>query len=368
VPFRASFPVVGLIAVAGYAVAGWLLGGHPSARALVGNIALTLSAALAVAIIVWRQRSWAGCQRLFWNTTAIGVALWIIGHVGWVVDVYKDEPLPWLKWHTVFSLCGGIAPLIALLARPHRGIRPNSPVIVGIDLASHGLLAVFVYAYLVLVPSVVPAMTVEAQDKLLLLVQINRALYLSGLLAAAWFASRSDWQATYLRLAAGAAIGFILRVGASLAIARGNYQVGSPYDLAWIIPWLCLAWAAAESPASEPVERVVHSPDPPTPIAFSVIPVLLIPLIGYGTAYLDGVDSSTHSFRASDEHHDAVRSRALDDEAGGAGRGIAARGCAVEATGCRDRADGRSDSDHPGRRTLRACQRCVPARARICEG
>ena len=292
-----SFPVVGLIAVAGYAVVGWLLGGYPFARALVGNIALTLSAALAVAIIVWRQRSWAGCQRIFWNTTAIGVALWIIGHVGWAVDVYKAEPLPWLKWHTVFSLCGGIAPLIALLARPHRGIRPNSPVIVGIDLASHGLLAVFVYAYLVLVPSVVPTMTVEAQDKLLFLVQINRALYLSGLLAAAWFASRSNWQATYLRLAAGAAVGFILRVGASLAIVRGNYQVGSPYDLAWIIPWLCLAWAAAESPASEPVERVVHSPDPPTPIAFTVIPVLLIPLIGYGTAYLDGVDSPTHSFR-----------------------------------------------------------------------
>ena len=28
-----------------------------------------------------------------------------------------------------------------------------------------------------------------------------------------------------------------------------------------------------------------------------MIPVLLIPLIGYGTAYLDGVDSPTHSFR-----------------------------------------------------------------------
>ena len=289
--------LVGLLVVAAYAVLGWLLSGYPFGRALVGNIALTVSAGLAVGIILWRQRSWAGCQRLFWNTTAIGVALWIIGHVGWAIDTFKDVPLPWLKWHTVFSLCGGIAPLIALLARPHRGIRPNSPVLVGIDLAAHGLLAVFVYAYLVLVPSVVPAMTVEAQDKLLLLVQINRALYLSGLLAAAWFASGTAWQATYLRLAAGSAIGFILRVGASLAIARGSYQVGGPYDLAWIIPWLCLAWAAAESPASEPVERVVDAPDPPTPIALSVIPVMLIPLIGYGTAYIDGFDNPTHSFR-----------------------------------------------------------------------
>ena len=295
--FRASFPVVGLISVAVYAVVGWLLKEHPVARALVGNIALTLSAGLALVIILRRQRSWAGCQRLFWNTTAVGVAFWIVGHVGWAVDAFKADPLPWLKWHTVFSLCGGIAPLIALLARPHRGIRSHAPAIVGIDLAANGLLAVFVYAYLVLVPSVVPTMMVEAQDKLLLLVQINRALYLSGLLAAAWFASRSTWQATYLRLAAGAAIGFILRVGASLAIARGDYQVGGPHDLAWIIPWLCLAWAAAESPASEPVEPAVDFADPPTPIAFSAIPVLLIPLIGYGMLYVDGFGSPTHSFR-----------------------------------------------------------------------
>jgi two-component system NtrC family sensor kinase len=140
-------------------------------------------------------------------------------------------------------------------------------------------------------------MVVEAQDKLLLLVQINRALYLSGLLAAAWFASRTNWQTTYLRLAVGSAIGFILRVGTSLAIARGNYQVGGPHDLAWLIPWLCLAWAAAESPASEPRERVVDSSDSPTPIAFSAIPVMLIPLIGYGMLYLDGFGSPTHSFR-----------------------------------------------------------------------
>jgi PAS domain S-box-containing protein len=297
VPSRASLPVVGLVGVLAYAAAGWLLDGHPVARALVGNIALTLSAGLALAVILWRQRSWAGCHRVFWNTTAIGVALWIIGHIGWAIDAFNADPQPWLKWHTVFSLCGGIAPLIALLARPHRGIRPHAPVIVGIDLAANGLLAVFVYAYLVLVPSVVPTMVVEAQDKLLLLVQINRALYLSGLLAAAWFASRTTWQSTYLRLAFGSAIGFILRVGTSLAIARGNYQVGGPHDLAWIIPWLCLAWAAAESPASGPRERVVDAPDPPTPIAFSAIPVMLIPLIGYGMLYLDGFGSPTHSFR-----------------------------------------------------------------------
>ena len=119
-----------------------------------------------------------------------------------------------------------------------------------------------------LVPSVVPAMMVEAQDKLLLLVQINQRLVPERSAGSGLVRQPDRLAATYLRLAAGAAIGFILRLGASLAIARGDYQVGSLYDLAWIIPWLYFAWAAAESPVVR-TSRAQPSilPDPPTPIA-----------------------------------------------------------------------------------------------------
>jgi PAS domain S-box-containing protein len=297
VPFRATYPLAGLICVLLYAVVGWLLSGYPVARAVVGNVALILSAGLVIGIILRRQRCWAGCHRLFWNTIAVGIGLWIVGHIGWAIDIFQREPQPWLQWHTVFSLCGGIAPLIALLARPHRGVRPHAPAIVGIDVAANGLLAVFVYAYLVLVPSTVPGMAEEARDKLLLLIQIHRALFLSGLLVATWFARDAAWRFTYLRLALGVAIGFIFRFGTSLAISRGDYQIGSLHDLAWIVPWLCYAWAAAEAPSSERSEQAVEFPDTPTPIAYSAVPLLLIPLIGYGTLYLDAGGSQTHSFR-----------------------------------------------------------------------
>jgi two-component system NtrC family sensor kinase len=288
---------VGLLCVLLYAVAGWLLAGYPFARALVGNLALIGSASLPLVIILRRQRWWTGCHRLFWNTIGAGIGLWIVGHVGWAADALVSDEQPWLRWHTVFSLSGGIAPLIALLARPHGGVRPHAPATVGIDLAANGLLAVFVYTYLVLVPSLVPSMLDEARDRLLLLIQIHRALLLGGFAGAAWISRGTDWQATYLRLATGAAIGFVLRFGTSLAIQRGNYEAGSLYDLAWIIPWLCYAWAALEAPASERAEQAIDAGDAPAPIAYSAIPVLLIPSIGYGMLYLDGAAQPTDSFR-----------------------------------------------------------------------
>src|SRR6185503_14177031 len=127
------------------------------------------------AIILRRRSRWDGCQRLFWDTIAISIGLWIIGHFGWAFDQMFFGRQSWLRWHTVFSLCGGIGPLIALLARPHRGVRRDAVGPVGLVLASYGLLAVFIYSYFVLVPSLVPG-TTDPEVTLLALVQVNRAL------------------------------------------------------------------------------------------------------------------------------------------------------------------------------------------------
>ena len=117
-------------------------------------------------------------------------------------------------------------------------------------IGAYWLLAVFLYSYFVLVPSLLPEARAAAQARLLYFVQWNRLLLLAGMGAAVWFARGTDWRLTYLRLAVGVGIGFVLRIGTNQAIARGDYQVGSFHDLAWIAPWLCYAWAAAEAPAS----------------------------------------------------------------------------------------------------------------------
>ena len=119
--------------------------------------------------------SWAGCHRLFWDTFAIGVGLWVIGHLGWAFEDLILQRQSWVRWHTIFSLCGGIGPLIALFARPHRGVRAEAVGNVGLVLASYGLLAAFIYSYFILIPGLVPGGT-DHEVALFKLVQLNRAL------------------------------------------------------------------------------------------------------------------------------------------------------------------------------------------------
>src|SRR4029079_19145919 len=84
----------------------------------------------------------------------------------------------------------------------------------------------------------------------------------------------------------------------SLAIIRGNYQSGTVYDLAWIVPFLCYAVAALASPESPAQSDAVEMPVPPKHALVSAIPVFLIPLVGYGTLYVQPLGRMDDSFRA----------------------------------------------------------------------
>jgi PAS domain S-box-containing protein len=280
-----------LVLVLAYGVVGWALQGRPLAQSLFGNACLIASAGLVPVVILRRRREWAGSQRLFWDVIGVAMALWIIGHIGWTYDH------SWLEWHTLFSICAGIGPLIALLARPHRGPRPGFVAPTAMTIGAYWLFAVFLYSYFVLVPSLLPEAVPAAQTRLLYFVQWNRLLLLAGMAAAVWFARGTDWRLTYLRLAVGVGIGFVLRIGTSQAIARGDYQVGTFHDLAWIAPWLCYAWAAAEAPASP--SRVPESEDQHEALSVSllVVPALLIPLIGYSVLNLESGGDTVDSIR-----------------------------------------------------------------------
>jgi PAS domain S-box-containing protein len=285
---------IGFGYVAVFAALGWALRGQPLALSVLGHVGLLIPPA-AVCVIVLRRRSrWEGCQRLFWDTIAISVGLWIIGHVGWAFDQMIHGRQSWLQWHTVFSLCGGIGPLIALLARPHRGVRSDATGNVGFAIASYGLLAVFIYSYFVLVPGLVPGATAP-QVTLLELVQVNRALLFGSMVAATIVARRTPWYRAYLYLAIATGIGFFLRIATSLAIMRGTYSIGTLYDLAWIVPFLLYARAALAAPDSPPDSSEAELP---STMPHAAVPVFLIPLIGYTSLYLQPLGGSGDSFRA----------------------------------------------------------------------
>jgi PAS domain S-box-containing protein len=283
--------VLGLSIIFIYAIAGWAFGGLPIAQAVFGNTVLVLAAAAVPAIVLRRRKQWAGCQRLFWDVIALSMVLWIVGHLGWAYD------RSWLRWHTVFSLCAGVGPFVALLARPHRGPNPNMVAPVAMTMAAYCLLAVFLYSYFVLLPSLNPETRDAAQARLLDFVQANRLLLLSALTGAVFVARRTPWRVTYLQLAVGVGIGFVMRLVTNRAIASGDYQVGGFYDLAWIVPYLFYALAAAESPSSPVSETGLEESHEVMPVSLLAAPALLIPLIGYGALNLESLGEPVDSFR-----------------------------------------------------------------------
>jgi PAS domain S-box-containing protein len=280
-----------------YAALGWALRGHPLLLTLFGNVGLLVPPLAVCAIIARRRWRWAGCQRLFWDTFAIGVALWVIGHLGWAFEAIVLRRESWIQWHTLFSLCGGIGPLIALFARPHVGVRRDAVGPVGLVVGSYGLLAVFIYTYFVLVPNLVPG-TTDSQATLLKLVQVNRALLFGASLSALLVARRTPWHRAYAFLAVGTGIGFFLRIVTSLAIMNGKYQTGTLYDLAWIAPFLCYAGAALSSPDSPKESAGIELPLPGSHTAVASLPVFLIPIVGYSALYIQPLGGAGDSFRA----------------------------------------------------------------------
>ena len=172
---------LGLAFILTYGVVGWMLQGRPLALSLFGHASLLGSASIVLAAIVWRRRDWAGSQRLFWDVIGVAMALWMVGHLGWAYDQLFFSEQSWLKWHTLFSLCAGIGPLIALLARPHRGPRTGFVAPTAMTICAYWLLAVFLYSYFVLVPSLLPEARDAAQSRLLYYVQWNRLILLAAL-------------------------------------------------------------------------------------------------------------------------------------------------------------------------------------------
>ena len=83
-----------------YAAVGWALRGHALGCRSSATSACCCRRSRSARSSLQAPRSWAGCQRLFWDTFAIGVGLWIIGHLGWAFEDRAPAAQSWLQWHT----------------------------------------------------------------------------------------------------------------------------------------------------------------------------------------------------------------------------------------------------------------------------
>jgi len=272
----------GILYSAVYLGLGAALGGHPTARTVVAD-SLLLGLAIAIcAAIARRRREWEGTHRLFWDAFGVGLALWCVGQIGYTYDTITGHRT-WVEWHTMFSLCGGIGPTVALLVMPHRGARKASSPGIGVEMISYAIMMAFIYAYFIMVPKVVPAQGGAApQSALLMLVQIQRFVLFAGLAACVFFSAETPWRRTFERLAVGAGVGFVLRLVTSSAISGDRYHEGSVYDLAWIVPYVFYLWAVLESPKTTADDEDVPPRRAWNGGLVSAVPVLAMPAIGFG--------------------------------------------------------------------------------------
>ena len=236
-------------------------------------------------------------------------------------------------------------------------------------IGAYWLLAVFLYSYFVLVPSLLPEARAAAQARLLYFVQSNRLLLLAGHGAAVWFARGTDWRSTYLQMAVGVGIGFVLRFGTNQAIARGDYQVGSllrpRLDRAVALLRVGRRRSPGLASAAAPDTDDQHEA---LSVSLLVVPALLIPLIGYGVLNLESGGDTVDSIRLFLTSLTTVVGLGIVTlRLAAQGYGAAAGRCAAAAAGRGDRAHRRLDPDHAAgwrRSSTRTRRSCAPSATR----
>ena len=270
-----------------YIAAVLLLNGRPDALLWVGNICQLLPPLLPIVVVLRRRKEWIGRHRVFWDAIALGAALWLAGQTAWAVhELVLAHRLPVLAWTIVPELCGSAMPLMALVAWPHRGQRPEVSLMTVLDLSVLATVAAFLDWALVIVPTLPPSRSALAVQLVSVVTPAMRVAVVAGLLLAARAAAGTPWVRAYQRLAVGSAVSFVVLAMLTLT-GTTNYQTGSPFDVGWMLPFFFYAWAAASMPASE------AEPWPSIADAGRLSPPFLlfgalaaVPVMGYGSRFL----------------------------------------------------------------------------------
>jgi PAS domain S-box-containing protein len=266
-----------------YAVIGAYLRPFPDVLPWFRIVALLLPPLAGVGLIARRRHTWAGCQWLFWATLALGLLMSGVSVVGWSVDeMLLGVGTSWLGWHAVFALFGGVAPLLALLAQPHRGPREKVTATIAVDIAGIAVLTGFLYSHFAVAND--PALGFRGvSGSLLLLSELQQFLVCIGMGIAAAVTPDREWKQVYLRLAMGQAISFITLTLGNAEIWQGSYQSASIGDAMWILPFAFYPWAASNAPRSNipPIEAdEAHAATSRPWVIFAGL--ALLPLIDYG--------------------------------------------------------------------------------------
>jgi PAS domain S-box-containing protein len=276
--------LLGILYSGGYAAAGWLLRDQPAALSAFRGLALLVPPLTAAMVILRRRQIWRGCQWLFWSTITLGLAMSAIGLSGWAADELMFGHATWLAWPAVFALFGNVAPLFALLAQPHRGVREPLATTTAVDIAGLAVVTGFLYSFFVTTPEAASGSVGLAAPSLLIVSELQQGLVLAGMIAAALAARGTAWRGTYRRLALGSLVSFATLTISNLEVGRGIYRSGFVYDFTWILPFAFYPWAASLAPASAgEEERAAGQEELERPRPWVIFTaVALLPFLDFG--------------------------------------------------------------------------------------
>jgi PAS domain S-box-containing protein len=291
-----SWLLLGVLYSFAYVAAGFLLRDQPTALSWFRAAALLIPPMTGTIVIVIRRQSWRGCQWLFWSTIALGLAMSAIGLTGWAADELMFARETWLAWPAVFALFGGVAPLFALLAQPHRGAREPLAATTAIDIAGLAVVTGFLYSFFVTGPESGTASAMSSQLKLVS--ELQQLLVVVAMFTAMTVARDTAWRDTYRRLALGSLVAFATLTMSNIEITQSIYRSGSVYDFTWILPFAFFPWAASAAPVStdadsgdgEEEERTRPRPW----VIFTA--VAMLPFLDFGLRHLLP-DDTARSFR-----------------------------------------------------------------------
>ena len=237
-----------------YAVGGMHFVSQSTTLSWFRAVALFIPPVTGAIVIVRRRRRWRGCQWLFWATIALGLTMSAVGLTGWAADELVSRRDTWLAWPAVFALFGAVAPLFALLAQPHRGLREPLAATTAVDIAGLAVVTGFLYSFFVTEPAQDVAVTAPAMNSLLLVSELQQTLVTAALAVETFIARNTPWRHTYRRLTFGAAVGLAMLVLSNLEAGRGLYRPAFVYDFTWILPFAFYPWAASTAPTSDEYE------------------------------------------------------------------------------------------------------------------
>src|SRR5687768_5933298 len=245
----------GVIYSVAYVAMGWLLRDQADTLVWYRVVAPLVPPLTGVIVIARRRNVWTGCHWLFWATMALGLTMSAVGLVGWTVDEFLvGRETSWLGWYTVFALFGAVAPLLGLLAQPHRGSREAVTATMAVDIAGIAVMTGFLYSRFVIGPDLSPVTAQRAPLSLLLLSEFQQLVVIVGMAVAAFIARDLKWGATYRRIAFGLLVNGVMLSISNVAIWQGLYRSGFVYDVIWIMPYAFYAWAASHAPTSTEVD------------------------------------------------------------------------------------------------------------------